>query len=105
MDVSLWLVFRILYELIIITSFLYGAMYGLHEWFQWLCTRKPIKLIKECSWAEPIVNVARDGGYATWHVMTCAASNAFIASTFIVSVPIMALFFSVKEEDVKKRKN
>lgn len=91
----------LLYFAGLLGSVLYGVDYGIREWLKWLETRKPIKLIKKFAWCEPIVNVAKDGGYGMWHVIMCATSNAFVAATFIVSVPIITLFFSETEEDSK----
>lgn len=82
------------YLLAVGLSMFYGMYSGFSEWVNWMNNKTRIKLQKKTQWLEPIVNTTRNSGYFVWNVITYAISTTFIAATFLLSVPMLTIFFS-----------
>ncbi len=76
-----------IYGIVVIAATIYGGVRGFGNWFNWYMTRHSLKI--KYKLVEPIVNVARDGGYLGWHVMMSALFTMVVASTAPISVPLL----------------
>lgn len=70
---------------------LYGVKKGTQKWWEWKQERNYRKISIES--VESVVNIACDGGAWAFYVMACALTNAFVAATSPISVPLLLYFF------------
>ncbi len=78
---------------------LYGVKKGIEKWWNW----KQIRTYRKISidYIESVLNIACDGGMLTYYMVMCGLSNAAVAATCPVSVPLLLHYF----EESKENKN
>lgn len=80
-----------LYSGAVFFASLYGIKKGTETWLNWKQTRVYRKI--SIDYVESVINIACDGGKWAYYALLCATSNAFIAATCPISVPILLYFF------------
>lgn len=70
----------------------YGVKKGTEKWWHWKQERTYRKI--SIDYIESVVNIACDGGMWAYYILMCASSNAIVAATSPVSVPILLYFFA-----------
>lgn len=77
----------------------YGVKKGTEKWWIWKQKRTYRKISIDS--IESVVNIACDGGVWAYYIITCAFSNALVAATSPISVPIILYLLEEKEKDKK----
>jgi hypothetical protein len=76
-------------------STFYGIKKGIEKWWQWKQIRQYRKI--SIDYIESVINTACDGGVLVYYILMCSSSNALVAATSPVSVPILLYFFEKPE--------
>jgi len=74
------------YGVVIVGSFVIGAIKGFSHYLDWISTRK-YRQIKYKA-IEPVVNIGADGGKLVFDVVGCGTASALMGATAPISVPL-----------------
>lgn len=69
---------------------LYGIKKGTQKWWEWKQKRSYRKISIDS--IESVVNIACDGGAWAYYIIACSISNALVAATSPISVPVILYF-------------